>query len=111
VKIVAGGYVSGLYFHPKQPGLMYARTDMGGAYRWGPNDTQWVPLLDWISPATWWYGGPEAICLDPSDPNRLYIAVGEYAAENWGGNGAMRTFGTVYVGTHGRGIILGTSAD
>jgi len=90
---------------------MYARTDMGGAYRWGPNDTQWVPLLDWISPATWWYGGPEAICLDPSDPNRLYIAVGEYAAENWGGNGAMRTFGTVYVGTNGRGIILGTSAD
>ena len=89
VKIVAGGYVPGLYFHPKQQGLMYARTDMGGAYRWGPNDSQWVPLLDWISPATWWYGGPEAIGLDPTDPNRLYMAVGEYAAENWDSNGAM----------------------
>ena len=89
VKIVAGGYVPGLYFHPTQQGLTYARTDMGGAYRWGPNDTQWVPLFDWISPSTWWYGGAEAIGLDPTDPNRLYIAVGEYAAENWDGNGAM----------------------
>jgi hypothetical protein len=89
VKIVAGGYVSGLYFHPAQKGLMYARTDMGGAYRWGPNDTQWVPLFDWISPSTWWYGGAEAIGLDPTDSNRLYIAVGEYAAESWDGNGAM----------------------
>jgi hypothetical protein len=98
VKIVAGGYVPGLYFHPKLQNLMYARTDMGGAYRWGPNDTQWVPLLDWISPANWSYGGPEAIGLDPTDSNRLYIAVGEYACaaascnpktSGWDGNGAM----------------------
>jgi hypothetical protein len=102
VKIVAGGYVPGLYFHPTQQGLMYARTDIGGAYRWGPNDTQWVPLTDWISPATWWYGGTEAIGLDPTDPNRLYLAVGEYALENYDGNGAMlvsddqgKTFTTV----------------
>ena len=98
VKIIAGGYVSGLYFHPTAQNLMYARTDMGGAYRWGPNDTQWVPLLDWISPANYWYGGPEAIGLDPTDSNRLYIAVGEYACASascnpktsgWDGNGAM----------------------
>lgn len=102
VRIVAGGYVPGLYFHPTQQGLMYARTDMGGAYRWGPNDSQWVPLTDWISPSNWWYGGVEAIGLDPTDPNRLYLAVGEYAAENWDGNGAMlvsddqgKTFTTV----------------
>ncbi|MGA2501108.1 MAG: sialidase family protein, partial [Tepidisphaeraceae bacterium] len=89
VKIIAGGYVPAIYFHPTQKGLMYARTDMGGAYRWGPSDTQWVPLLDWISPSVWWYGGAEAIGLDPTDPNRLYIAVGEYANENWDSNGAM----------------------
>jgi len=105
VKIVAGGYVSGLYFHPNQKGLMYARTDMGGAYRWGPNDAQWVPLTDWIDPSVWWYGGVEAIGLDPADPNRLYLAVGEYANENWDGNGAMlvsddqgATFTTVPLG-------------
>ena len=89
VKIIAGGYVPGLYFHPTQQNLMYARTDMGGAYRWGPKDTQWVPLFDWISPSVWSYGGAEAIGLDPTDANRLYVAVGEYAAETWDGNGAM----------------------
>ena len=89
VKIVGGGYVSGLYFHPTQPSLMYARTDVGGAYRWGPNDTQWVPLLDWTSLANWWQMGVEAIGLDPTNSNNVYMAVGMYAAENWDGNGAM----------------------
>ena len=89
MKIVGGGYVDGLYFHPAQPNLMYARTDVGGAYRWGPNDTQWVPLLDWTSLANWWQMGVEAIGLDPTNSNNLYVAVGMYAAENWDGNGAM----------------------
>ena len=89
VKIVAGGYVTGLYFSPTEQGLMYARTDVGGAYRWGPSDKQWVPLLDWTSKANWWQMGVEAIGLDPTDANKLYLAVGEYANENWDGNGAM----------------------
>lgn len=89
VKVVAGGYITGVYFHPGQQGLMYARTDVGGAYRWGPNDTQWVPLLDFTTRANWWQIGVEAIGLDPTDPNKLYVAVGEYANENWDGNGAM----------------------
>jgi hypothetical protein len=89
VKIVAGGYVSGLYFHPTVQNLMFARTDVGGAYRWGPNDTQWVPLLDWTTRANWWQIGVEAIGMDPTNANNLYIAVGMYANENWDGNGAM----------------------
>jgi len=89
VKIVAGGYVTGVYFHPRQQNLVYARTDVGGAYRWGPNDTQWVPLLDFTTRANWWQLGVEAIGMDPTDPNKLYLAVGEYANENWDGNGAM----------------------
>jgi len=88
VKIVAGGYVTGLYFHPTQQGLMYARTDVGGAYRWGPNDKQWVPLLDFTSKADNNWAGVEALGLDPTDPNKLYLAVGEYDA-SWAGNGAM----------------------
>lgn len=92
VKVVAGGYVPGLYFHPTQKGLMYARTDVGGAYRWGPNDTQWVPLLDWTSRADWWQIGVEAIGMDPNNANNLYIAVGMYASPTtttWDGKGAM----------------------
>ena len=88
VKIVGGGYVTGLYFHPSQQHLMYARTDIGEAYRWGPGDTQWVPLLDFIAKANWWQSGVEAIGLDPSNPDKLYLAVGEYT-NSWDGNGAM----------------------
>ncbi len=86
VKILAGGYIPGVYFHPTQPNLMYARTDIGGIYRWGPNDTHWVPLLDWLSDN--FFNGGDAIGLDPTDPNKLYVAVGLYS-DSWAKNGEM----------------------
>jgi len=88
VRIVAGGYITGLYFHPTEQNLMYARTDIGGAYRWGPNDSQWEPLLDFTSRANNNWAGVEALGLDPTNANKLYLAVGEYDA-SWAGNGAM----------------------
>jgi hypothetical protein len=101
VRIVGGGYVTGVYFHPTQQNLMYARTDIGGAYRRGPNDTQWIPLLDFTSRANSNWAGVEALGLDPTNPAKLYLAVGEYYA-SWAGNGAMlvssdqgKTFTTV----------------
>lgn len=88
VRIVAGGYVTGVYFSPTEKGLMYLRTDVGGAYRRGPNDKQWVPLLDFISRADGNWSGIGALGLDPTDPNKLYVAAGEYNA-SWAGNCAM----------------------
>jgi hypothetical protein len=88
VRIVSGGYVTGAYFHPTQQNLMYIRTDIGGAYRRGPGDSQWVPLLDSTSRADNNWAGVEALGLDPINPNKLYMAVGEYDA-SWAGNGAM----------------------
>ena len=72
VRIVSGAYVTGVYFHPTQQNLMYIRTDIGGAYRRGPSDSQWVPLLDFISRANNNWTGVEALGLDPTDPNKLY---------------------------------------
>ena len=88
VQIVAGGFVDGLVFHPTQPNLVYARTDIGGAYRWNPATGSWIPLLDWIGRAQSNYIGVESIGLDPADPTRLYLAGGTYT-ESWAGDGAI----------------------
>ena len=46
VAIGGGGYVTGITYNPTEEGLMYARTDMGGAYRWKSGDNQWVCITD-----------------------------------------------------------------
>jgi hypothetical protein len=88
VTIVAGGYVTGIVMHPGQQGLMYARTDVGGAYRYTTAQGRWAPLTDWVTRANSNYIGIESIGIDPSDTSRLYLAAGTYA-ESFGSNGAM----------------------
>ena len=85
VQIVGGGYVDGVIMHPGQQGLMYARTDVGGAYRYNSTTSSWVPLTDFTTRANSNQIGIESVAIDPSDVNRLYLAVGEY----FGQNGAM----------------------
>ncbi|MFI2431288.1 RICIN domain-containing protein [Streptomyces sp. NPDC018693] len=87
-QVVGGGYVTGLVFNPREKGLLYARTDMGGAYRWDPAAEQWIPLTDWIGEKDWNLLGIDALATDPVDPNRLYLSAGTYT-NNWAGNGAI----------------------
>ncbi|HWD40954.1 MAG TPA: xyloglucanase [Fimbriimonas sp.] len=88
VAVVAGGFVSGIQFHPLQKGLAYARTDIGGAYRWDDHRQRWIPLLDWLTKPDWNLYGIESIGLDPSDPKRLFLACGTYTNQ-WGNDGAI----------------------
>lgn len=37
------GFVTGILFHPSVRGLAYARTDIGGAYRWDDRVARWTP--------------------------------------------------------------------
>jgi photosystem II stability/assembly factor-like uncharacterized protein len=91
VKIVDGGLMPGLYTHPAQQGLMYIRANVGGAYRWDPAAQMWVPLLDWLGGAEqdWNLTGVESIAIDPTDPQRLYLAAGTYVDSWFPENGAI----------------------
>ena len=73
VVIKGGGFVTGLITHPNAPGVVYARTDIGGAYRWNAASNSWIPLLDFAADAQMY--GIESVAIDPSDTNRLYIAA------------------------------------
>ncbi len=87
-QVVGGGYVTGLVFNPREKGLLYARTDMGGAYRWDSGSAQWIPLTDWVGENDWNLLGIDAVATDPVDPARLYLGAGTYTNE-WAGNGAI----------------------
>jgi photosystem II stability/assembly factor-like uncharacterized protein len=78
VQIRGGGFVTGLAFHPAERGLAYARTDVGGAYRWDATAERWIPLTDWLGMDDWHLTGVDGLALDPSDPNRIYLAAGIY---------------------------------
>jgi photosystem II stability/assembly factor-like uncharacterized protein len=86
--IGGGGFVTAIITHPAQKGLMYARTDVGGAYRWDDSAKRWIPITDWIGMADGNLTGIESLAVDPSDSNRVYLAAGIYSAP-WAGNGAI----------------------
>ncbi|GLH98544.1 RICIN domain-containing protein [Phytohabitans aurantiacus] len=87
-QVVGGGYVTGLVFNPGEKSLLYARTDMGGAYRWDVAAEQWIPLTDWAGEKDWNLLGIDSVATDPVEPNRLYLGAGTYTNE-WAGNGAI----------------------
>jgi xyloglucan-specific exo-beta-1,4-glucanase len=74
--IGGGGFVSAIITSKTEPGLMYCRTDVGGAYRWDAANSKWIPLLDWCSEQEVSYQGVEAIALDPQISSRVYMLVG-----------------------------------
>jgi hypothetical protein len=78
VQIVGAGFVDGIVFHPTAEDVRYARTDMGGAYRWDARANRWQPLLDWVPYKDVNLMGVESIAVDPADPNRVYLACGTY---------------------------------
>ncbi len=91
VAIGGGGFVTGLVFHPREKGLAYARTDVGGAYRWDTASNRWEPLTDWIGADDSNLLGIESIAVDPSDAQRVYIAAGTYLNERVGNGAILRS--------------------
>jgi photosystem II stability/assembly factor-like uncharacterized protein len=129
VAIGGGGYVTGMVIHPTTGNRMYARTDVGGAYRWDGTNQRWQPMLDGISTIR-----VDGMALDAHAPDRVYLALndGVYRSDdrgdNWtkvfattyNGNGDLRWTGeclavdsltstVIYAGTRSDGLYRSTS--
>jgi hypothetical protein len=83
-----GGFVPGIVYHPTAKGLAYARTDIGGAYRWDDSSGKWIPLQDMMTRNNSDYMGILSIGLDRNDTNRVYMECGKYT-QSWAGAGAV----------------------
>ena len=86
VQIVGGGFCDGIIFHPNAKDVRYARTDMGGAYRWDKKANRWVPMLDFIGYEDNNLVGVESVAVDPNDKKTVYLSCGTYTNS---GNGAI----------------------
>jgi len=84
----AGGYITGIVYHPTVQGLVYIRTDVGGVYRRDPGSSTWIPLNDDLNRDDNQLEGGEALALDPNDSQKLYVAAGMYLP-SWGRNAAI----------------------
>ncbi|CAJ0791578.1 Xyloglucanase [Ralstonia mannitolilytica] len=78
VKWGGGGYVTGLIYHPSNANLLYARTDVGGAYRWNAANSTWTPITDGIGfgGGEGDFHGVESLALDPNNDQLVYMMTG-----------------------------------
>ena len=88
-RIDGGGFVPGIVFNRKEKNLAYARTDIGGAYRWQESTKTWTPLLDSVGWDDWGHTGVVSLASDAIDPDKVYAAVGTYTNSWDPTNGAV----------------------
>ena len=77
VTIGGGGFVTGIAIHPKEPDLIYIRTDVGGLFKWNKKFSKWEQLLDWVEYNNVAYRNVDGLVLDPNNPDIVYITAGK----------------------------------
>lgn len=75
--IPGGGFVTGFLFHPRYENILYARTDIGGVYRYDFSNSTWISLMDHVTNLDLRESYPLAIALDNFNKDSLYIACGD----------------------------------
>jgi xyloglucan-specific exo-beta-1,4-glucanase len=71
-----GGFVTGFIASDQEQNVIYARTDVGGAYRWNEAIKGWTPITDFLGEDNVGFMGVESFAIDPSKPSRLYMYCG-----------------------------------
>lgn len=75
VMMGGGGYVTGV-FSTCAEGIYYARTDVGGAYRYDSADGQWNSISYSISEEDQGLLGIDGLAVDPNNADRVFLLAG-----------------------------------
>ncbi|MET0412213.1 MAG: hypothetical protein ABW217_13005, partial [Polyangiaceae bacterium] len=110
VTIKGGGFVSGIVFGTAAADSIYARTDVGGAYRYDAALARWRPLTDFIGAGESNLMGIESIALDPTDASKVYLAAGTYLGAGDGFILSSSDHGQSFA-RHAIGAPMGGNAD
>lgn len=73
LKIGGGGFVSGIVTGQN---VMYARTDVGGAYKYDYEADKWIQLFDFLTEADRGLLSVDAMAIDPTDDDTVYFLCG-----------------------------------
>ncbi|CAN7360736.1 cellulose binding domain-containing protein [Pseudoduganella sp. LjRoot289] len=76
VAMGGAGYVTGVIPSKSERGVIYMRTDVGGAYRWDAQRERWIGLQDWIGEERTGFMGVESVAVDPKNAANVYLMVG-----------------------------------
>ncbi len=112
VAMGGGGFVSGV-FATDEKGLYYARTDVGGAYRYDSEAEKWISISGNISEDDKGLLGVSSLAWDKDEPNRVYLLTGtDYfsggktclmASDDYGDTFSVTDI-TDLIKTHGNGM-------
>ncbi|MDE6088303.1 MAG: 1,4-beta-glucanase, partial [Oscillospiraceae bacterium] len=73
LRIGGAGFVSGIVTGQKE---MYLRTDVGGAYKWNYETSEWEQLFGFLTEADRGLLSVKGMAIDPTDDNTVYFLCG-----------------------------------
>lgn len=73
MRIGGGGFVSGIVTGKE---VMYARTDVGGAYKYNYETNEWDQLFAFLNDADRGFLSVDSMAIDPTDDNTVYFLCG-----------------------------------
>lgn len=83
IPIPGGGYVTGFLFHEKEENVLYARTDIGGTYRFEFETRTWKSLMNHVRQEDVSETYPLSFAVDNNNSGLLYLVCG-YSNKNTG---------------------------